>query len=112
MSRAIALALVPLLLLAGCGDKQPATVNETASDAGQAQENVVAGDVTAIDAATADDARMANDMPPLDFGNDLSPSNDTKAGKNDAKPRKSEPKAEKSEPKPDAAPAEADANAA
>ena len=59
-----ALPLAALLLLAACGDKQPATVNEAASDSGLEQENVVAGDVTAIDAATADDAAMANDMPP------------------------------------------------
>ncbi|WP_338505278.1 hypothetical protein V6R86_13620 [Sphingomonas kaistensis] len=56
--------LAALLLLAACGDKQPATVNEAVSDSGLEQENVVAGDVTAIDAATADDAQMANDMAP------------------------------------------------
>lgn len=64
MSRPALLALAPLLLLAACGDKQSATVNESVSDSGLEQENVVAGDVTAIDAATADDARMANDLPP------------------------------------------------
>ena len=53
----LALTVAPLLLLlAACGDKQPATVNESVSDSGLEQENVVAGDVTAIDAATADDA--------------------------------------------------------
>lgn len=68
MTRRLALLAAPALLLAACGDKQPATVNEAASDAGLAQENVVAGDVTAIDAATADDSRMADDMaPPADL---------------------------------------------
>ena len=65
MSRRLALALAPLLLLlAACGEKQTAIVNDSAGDAGLEQENVVAGDVTAIDAATADDAAMANDMAP------------------------------------------------
>jgi hypothetical protein len=66
MSRLLALpaALASLLLLASCGDKQPATVNETGDDSGLAQENVVVGDVTAIDAATADDSGMAEDIPP------------------------------------------------
>jgi hypothetical protein len=78
MSRRLALALAPLLALAACGDKQPATVNDTAGDAGLAQENVVAGDVTAIDAATADDSRMANDTaPPLDDLNELGTLNET-----------------------------------
>jgi hypothetical protein len=74
----LALPLAALLLLAGCGDKQPATVNETVSDSGLEQENVVAGDVTAIDAATADDAQMANDMAPPaldDEGNNSSGNN-------------------------------------
>ena len=63
-----ALKVAPLLLLlAACGDEQPATVNESVSDSGLEQENVVAGDVTAIDAATADDAAMANDMAPPAF---------------------------------------------
>ena len=85
MSRRLALALAPLLVLAACGDKQPDTVNETASDAGLAQENVVAGDVTAIDAATADDARMANDVaPPLGDLNELAPANEAEAEGNDA----------------------------
>ncbi|GAA4004644.1 hypothetical protein [Sphingomonas humi] len=108
MSRALAFALVPLLLLAGCGDKQPATVNESASDAGLAQENVVAGDVTAIDAATADDARMAGDMPPpaLD-ANEAAPANDTKAEKKAPRPPRSGPKAESNSTEP-----AADTNAA
>lgn len=83
MSRRLILALSPLLMLAACGDRQPATVNESVSDAGLERENVVAGDVTAIDAATADDSRMANDMPPpaLDEsdGNDSEDSNDNEA---------------------------------
>ncbi|WP_426267953.1 hypothetical protein [Sphingomonas sp. LHG3443-2] len=71
-------ALAPLLLLAACGDQQPATVNESVSDSGLERENVVAGDVTAIDAATADDAAMANDMAPPaldDEGNNSSSDN-------------------------------------
>lgn len=82
--RLLPLALAPLLALAGCGDKQPATVNESAGDAGLAQENVVAGDVTAIDAATADDARIADDLPPPlldDNGSNLS--NETEADGNE-----------------------------
>jgi uncharacterized lipoprotein YajG len=79
------LALASLLLLAACGDQQPATVNESVDDAGLAQENVVAGDVTAIDAATADDARMANDLaPPIGDLNELEPANEGEAGGNDA----------------------------
>lgn len=85
MSRRLILALAPLLVLAACGDKQPATVNETAGDAGLAQENVVAGDVTAIDAATADDSRMANDVaPPLGDLNELGPLNEADAEGNGA----------------------------
>ncbi len=75
-----ALPLAALLFLAGCGDKQPATVNEAVSDSGLEQENVVAGDVTAIDAATADDAQMANDMAPPaldDEGNNSSAGNNS-----------------------------------
>jgi CheY-specific phosphatase CheX len=77
MTRRLAFALAPLLLLGACGDQQPATVNESVSDSGLEQENVVAGDVTAIDAATADDAGMANDMAPpaLDDGNSDNSSN-------------------------------------
>lgn len=62
--RRIALTAALAIVLAACGDKQPETVNETGSDAALAQEGVVPNDVTAIDAATADDARMANDMAP------------------------------------------------
>ena len=62
--RRIALTAALALALAACGDKQPETVNETGTDAALAQEGVVPNDVTAIDAATADDARMANDMAP------------------------------------------------
>nr|WP_314446602.1 hypothetical protein [uncultured Sphingomonas sp.] len=81
---ALAAALAPLLLLlAACGDQQPATVNEGVSDAGLEQENVVAGDVTAIDAATADDAGMANDLPPPDLGNEGS-GNESNSGDNAA----------------------------
>lgn len=60
------------LLAAACGDQQPATVNDSGADAALTQENLVVGDVTAIDAATADDANMAADVPaPLDeLGND------------------------------------------
>ena len=77
-------ALAPLQALAGCGDKQPATVNESAGDAGLAEENVVAGDVTAIDAATADDARMANDLPPpLADDNVVNLSNEAEADGNE-----------------------------
>jgi hypothetical protein len=85
MSRRLALLAAPALLLAACGDKQPAAVNQTAGDAGLEQENVIAGDVTAIDAATADDSRMANDMaPPLDL-NELGPANEANAsGNNEA----------------------------
>lgn len=85
MSRRSALpfALAPLLLIAGCGDKQPATMNQAAGDAGLEQENVVAGDVTAIDAATADDARMADDMaPPVIGANELDDSNAAEADGN------------------------------
>ena len=78
-------ALASLLLLAGCGDKQPETVNESVTDAGLAEENVVAGDVTAIDAATADDAGMANDVPPPDFEDDNAlPANNANSGNNAA----------------------------
>ncbi len=84
MSRSL-LALVPLLLLAACGDQQPAAFNEAVDDAGLAQENVVAGDVTAIDAATADDARMANDTAPPAFdGNDANALNQAAEGNNAA----------------------------
>ena len=62
--RRIAFTAALLLTLAACGDKQPETVNESGSDAALAQEGVVPNDVTAIEAATADDARMANDMAP------------------------------------------------
>lgn len=84
MSRTLLLpaALASLLLLAGCGEKQPETVNEGAVDAGLAEENVVTGDVTAIDAATADDARMANDLAPPAFGNDLEADNAATASNN------------------------------
>ena len=78
MTRRLATMLAPLLLLAACGDKQPDTVNEGVSDSGLEQENVIAGDVTAIDAATADDAQMANDMAPPaldDEGNNSSSNN-------------------------------------
>ena len=78
MTRRLATMLAPLLLLAACGDKQPATINESVSDSGLEQENVVAGDVTAIDAATADDAAMANDTAPPAFdseGNNSSSGN-------------------------------------
>ena len=76
MSPRLALAFAPLLLLAACGEKQAVTVNDSAGDAGLEQENVVAGDVTAIDAATADDSRMANDTaPPLGDLNELGPAN-------------------------------------
>ena len=64
MTSRLALTVASLLLLTACGDTQPATVNESVSDSGLEQEEVVAGDVTAIDAATADDAAMANDMAP------------------------------------------------
>ncbi|UUR09257.1 hypothetical protein [Sphingomonas glaciei] len=87
MSRTLLpLALAPLLLLAGCGDQQPATVNESVGDAGLEQENVVSGDVTAIDAATADDARMANDLPAPDFdANEADlPSNESNESDNEA----------------------------
>jgi hypothetical protein len=71
MLRIAPLALA--LLLAACGDNQPAVVNEGGGDAGLAQENVIPGDVTAIDAATADDARMAADLaPPADNFSNLS----------------------------------------
>jgi hypothetical protein len=84
MHNLLPLAFVPLLLLAGCGDQQPATVNESVGDAGLAQENVVPGDVTAIDAATADDARMANDMaPPALDTNDAVLSNQLDEGGNE-----------------------------
>ena len=62
--RRIVLTAALAIVLAACGDKQPETVNETGSDAALAQEGVVPNDVTAIDAATADDAQMANDMAP------------------------------------------------
>jgi len=79
-------ALAPLLLLAACGDKQPATVNESVSDSGLERENVVAGDVTAIDAATADDAAMANDMAPpaLDDEGNNSSSDSNNTSENEA----------------------------
>ena len=82
----LALPFAAMLLLSACGDKQqPAIVNETVSDSGLEQENVIAGDVTAIDAATADDAQMANDMAPpaLDDEGDNNSSNNS-AGDNDA----------------------------
>jgi hypothetical protein len=85
MSHRLALALAPLLLVGACGDQQPATVNDTAGDDGLAQENVVAGDVTAIDAATADDSRMANDTaPPLGDLNELGTLNEGEADNNGA----------------------------
>lgn len=57
--------LLPLaLLLAACGGKEEAATNDSAADVGLAQENVIANDVTAIDAATADDSKMAADTPP------------------------------------------------
>ena len=100
MSRALLLAVAPLLLLAGCGDQQPATVNEGALDAGLAQEAVVPGDVTAIDAATADDARMANDVPAPSFDeNAAAPANEARPSRRSARPatREPEPAAEESE---------------
>ena len=84
MTRALPFALAAILLLPGCGDQQPATVNEATDDAALAQENVIAGDVTAIDAATADDARMANDVaPPLDDDLDGNESSDNAVGNAD-----------------------------
>lgn len=77
-------ALASLLLLGSCGDQQPATVNESVSDSGLEQENVVAGDVTAIDAATADDAAMANDTAPPAFEDEGNNSSGNEASDNEA----------------------------
>ncbi|GLR47355.1 hypothetical protein [Sphingomonas astaxanthinifaciens] len=90
-----ALLLGLALLTAACGDKQPATANDAVADAGLEQEDVIANDVTAIDAATADDAKMAADVPaPIggDLGNaaDKGADKGTKSEKKASAPGKSD----------------------
>ena len=79
-----ALILGLALLTAACGDKQPATANDAVADVGLEQEDVIANDVTAIDAATADDAKMAADVP-APLGGDLGNTADNGAAKSERK---------------------------
>ena len=79
-----ALLLGLALLTAACGDKQPATANDAVADAGLEQEDVIANDVTAIDAATADDAKMAADVP-APVGGDLGNAADNASAKSERK---------------------------
>lgn len=57
-------------LLAACGDAQQGAETANVSDDALAAQNLVANDVTAIDAATGDDANMAADVAPLESLNE------------------------------------------
>jgi hypothetical protein len=52
------------LSLSACGKEQAATGNGTATEEDFTREAIVANDITAIDAATADSANMAADVAP------------------------------------------------
>jgi type IV secretory pathway VirB10-like protein len=100
-----ALLLGLALVTAACGKKEEAATNDAVAQAGLEQENVIANDVTAIDAATADDARMAADMPaPADgelanLSANLSNSSEAKPKKAPArKPAAAAPKTDEAAP--------------
>lgn len=59
--RPLVLIAIPLLALAACGDKDQADTGRNAG-AGLTAANIVANDITAIDAVTADAANMAADI--------------------------------------------------
>ena len=53
------------LSLSACGKEQAATGNGTAAEEDFTSDAIVANDITAIDAATADSANMAADVAPI-----------------------------------------------
>jgi len=59
-----ALVAAAALSLSACGKQQGATGNGTAAEEDFTQNAIVANDITAIDAATADSANMAADVAP------------------------------------------------
>jgi hypothetical protein len=59
-----ALLAAAALSLSACGKEQQATGNGTAAEEDFTREAIVANDITAIDAATADSANMAADVAP------------------------------------------------
>ncbi|MCW3797110.1 hypothetical protein OMW55_04725 [Sphingomonas sp. BN140010] len=59
-----ALLAAAALLLSACGKEQAASGNGTAAEEDFTRDAIVANDITAIDAATADSANMAADVAP------------------------------------------------
>jgi len=70
MTRFVLLAAAALSLSA-CGKEQAAAGNGTAAEEDFTRDAIVANDITAIDAATADSANMAADVAPdIDLANE------------------------------------------